>query len=151
MFTIIGHVVGAFIVTIGLSMSVRKIFVVLSFLLSCLGPANVTSASEAHAEVRVQMNMARILRLPSPASTVVIGNPDVADATIQDAETLVITGKGFGSTNLIALDAVGNPIADLIIHVSAEHQNKIIVFQGLDEQAVSCAPSCLPMTIGDNK
>ncbi|MGJ8527494.1 pilus assembly protein N-terminal domain-containing protein [Maritalea sp.] len=107
-----------------------------------------TFASDSQSEVNVMMNMARILRLPSAASTVVIGNPVIADAVIQDPRTLVLTGKGYGSTNLIALDSVGNPIADLIVHVGADSKNLVTVFQGMLKTSMSCAPNCQPMALG---
>ncbi|MFT6656859.1 pilus assembly protein N-terminal domain-containing protein [Maritalea sp.] len=110
--------------------------------------ATATIAAESKSEISVMMNMARILRLPSAASTIVIGNPIIADATIQDPRTLVLTGKGYGSTNLIALDAVGNPIADLIINVSADGANLVTVFQGSAKTSISCAPNCQPMALG---
>lgn len=98
--------------------------------------------------VSVNMNMARILRLPADASTVVVGNPVIADATIQDPRTLVLTGNGYGSTNLIALDAAGNPIADLIINVGADSAALVTVFKGENKNSMSCAPNCQPMAIG---
>ncbi|GLQ17448.1 pilus assembly protein N-terminal domain-containing protein [Maritalea porphyrae] len=110
--------------------------------------ATASYAAETQNEISVMMNMARILRLPSAASTVVIGNPVIADATIQDPQTLVLTGKGYGSTNLIALDAVGNPIADLIINVGADSSSLVTVFMGSAKTSVSCAPNCQPMALG---
>ncbi|MEP7239869.1 MAG: pilus assembly protein N-terminal domain-containing protein, partial [Devosia sp.] len=61
--------------------------------------------------ISITVNMARILRIAAPAATVIIGNPIVADVTIQDPQTLVLTGKSYGETNLIVLDSMGNPIA----------------------------------------
>ncbi len=51
------------------------------------------------------MNQARLLKLPDGVATLVIGNPAIADATLQAGGLLVITGKSFGRTNLIALDS----------------------------------------------
>jgi len=113
--------------------------------------ASATVAAESQSEVSVMMNMARILRLPSAASTVVIGNPVIADATIQDPRTLVLTGKGYGSTNLIALDSVGNPIADIIINVGADSANLVTVYQGTAKTSVSCSPNCQPMALGGDQ
>lgn len=113
--------------------------------------AGIGYAADPKGEVRVQVNMARILRLPSAASTVVIGNPAIADATIQDPETIVLTGKTFGHTNLIALDAVGNPIADLTVEVVAQQDNLVVVFNGLQRNTMSCTPECGPaMMMGDD-
>jgi hypothetical protein len=67
--------------------------------------------------VSVKVNMARILRISAPANTVIIGNPTVADVTIQDPQTLVLTGKSYGRTNMIVLDSRGSAIADTMIEV----------------------------------
>ena len=66
----------------------------------------VSPAAHAAANdpVSVQVNMARILRISAPAATVIIGNPGVADVTIQDPQTLILTGKSYGQTNLIVLE-----------------------------------------------
>ncbi|AVX05619.1 pilus assembly protein N-terminal domain-containing protein [Maritalea myrionectae] len=108
-------------------------------------------AADPQGQVDVQVNMARILRLPSAASTIVIGNPAIADATIQDPETIVLTGKTFGHTNLIALDAVGNPIADLKVEVVAQQDNVVLVYNGIARNTVSCTPECGPaLMMGDD-
>ena len=74
-------------------------------------------AQAADAPINVNVNMARILRINAAAATVIIGNPGIADVTIQDPQTLILTGKSYGQTNLIVLDATGNPIADTMIEV----------------------------------
>lgn len=108
-------------------------------------------AADPKGSVDVQVNMARILRLPSAASTIVIGNPGIADAAIQDPETIVLTGKTFGHTNLIALDAVGNPIADLKVEVVSQEDNLVLVYNGEERNTVSCTPDCGPaLMMGDD-
>ena len=38
----------------------------------------------------------------------ILGNPMIADVTmLKDTNAMVITGKGFGQTNLIAIDSAG--------------------------------------------
>ena len=49
-------------------------------LLMAGGPA----LAETTDPISVKVNMARILRISAPAATVIIGNPGVADITIQD-------------------------------------------------------------------
>ena len=50
---------------------------------------------------------ARLVKLPDRVTTIVIGNPLIADVTLQAGGLMVITGKGYGTTNLIALDRSG--------------------------------------------
>src|SRR6218665_2906192 len=103
------------------------------------------------APVSVKVNMARILRINTPASTVIIGNPGVADVTIQDPQTLVLTGKSYGQTNLIVLDSAGNPIADTLVSVVQGQGDLVTVYMGDARTTVSCAPVCQPMImLGDD-
>jgi hypothetical protein len=94
------------------------------------------------APVSVKVNMARILRIDAPASTVIIGNPGIADITIQDPQTLVLTGKSYGQTNLIILDSSGNPIADTMIEVTQDMADVVTVYVGNKRQSYSCEPVC---------
>ncbi len=101
--------------------------------------------------VSVQVNMARLLRISSPAETVIIGNPGIADVTIQDAKTLILTGRSYGTTNLIVLDGAGNPIVDTIIEVVQKQGGIVTVFQGSARTTLACAPECQPIImLGDN-
>ena len=46
---------------------------------------SAVSANEA--AIEVVMNQAKIVKLSQAASTVIIGNPEIADATVRDAQT----------------------------------------------------------------
>jgi Flp pilus assembly secretin CpaC len=112
---------------------------------------NAARADEEAAPITVKVNMARILRISSPAATVVIGNPGVADVTIQDPKTLVLTGKSYGQTNMIVLDAKGNPIADTMVEVVQSEANLVTVFSAGQRSTLACAPSCAPtVMLGDS-
>lgn len=101
--------------------------------------------------VTVNVNMARVLRINSPASTIIIGNPAIADVTIQDPQTLVLTGKSYGQTNLIVLDSAGNPIADTLVDVVQTHAEIVTVYMGSARTTLACQPVCQPtVTLGDD-
>lgn len=101
--------------------------------------------------VSVMVNMARILRINSPAATVVVGNPGVADVTIQDPETLILTGRSYGRTNLIIMDAQGNPIVDTFVQVIQPENDLVTVYQGAARTSLSCEPVCQPVImLGDD-
>jgi Flp pilus assembly secretin CpaC len=103
------------------------------------------------APVTVKVNMARILRINSPAATVIVGNPGVADVTIQDPQTLILTGKSYGQTNLIVLDASGSPVADTTIEVVLDQADLVTVYMGEKRTSLACAPECQPtIMIGDD-
>ena len=101
--------------------------------------------------VTVNANMARVLRINAPAATVIIGNPAVADVTIQDPQTLILTGRSYGRTNMIILDSNGDPIADTIVEVAQVKSDTVTIFSGPQRTSVACAPSCQPVImLGDD-
>lgn len=99
----------------------------------------------------VYYDQSQLLRLPRPVSEVIIGNPSIADVSIQGGNLLVVTGKTFGMTNIIALDAERNIIQDQRVLVERDEQRLINVHKGVDRQSFSCTPNCSPtLTIGDS-
>lgn len=113
----------------------------LSAILLLAMPFSAT-AQEGAGLLRVYMNQARILKLDRPVSKVIIGNAQVADATVADPKTIVLTGRAFGATNLVLLDAEGNAIADERILVSIDEGNTVRVFRQTDRSVLSCTPNC---------
>ncbi|SFV36610.1 Pilus formation protein N terminal region [Devosia crocina] len=101
--------------------------------------------------ISVNVNMARVLRISAPAATVIVGNPGIADVTIQDPQTLILTGKSYGQTNLIVLDGRGEPIADTLLEVVQMQAGVTTIYQGQLRTTVTCAPVCQPTaTLGDD-
>jgi Flp pilus assembly secretin CpaC len=111
----------------------------------CLALGVSVPAAPAFAQdapINVNVHMARILRINAPAATVIVGNPGIADVTIQDPTTLILTGKSYGQTNLIVLDSEGNPIADTLLEVVQMTAGLTTVYQGQNRTTLSCAPVC---------
>ena len=106
----------------------------------------LASAAGAKADeegmMRVFLNHAMVLKLDQPVSKVIVGNADVADATVADSRTIVLTGKAFGTTNLVLLDADGNALLDERILVSIDEGNTVRMFRQTDRTVLSCTPSC---------
>ncbi|CAH1650402.1 pilus assembly protein N-terminal domain-containing protein [Chelatococcus asaccharovorans] len=101
--------------------------------------------------ISVRTNQARIVRLPENAQTVVVGNPSVADVSLQKNNVLVVTGKSFGITNVIALDAQGAVVGESQLRVEASRDGIVMVQHGRQRQSFICAPSCEPtLAIGDD-
>ncbi len=129
-------------------MSFRTSLVALIALPMLMAPALTLAES---APVSVKVNMARILRINAPASTVIVGNPAIADVTIQDPQTLVLTGKAYGQTNLIVLDNRGSPIADTLVEVIQDQAGVVTVYMGDRRTSLSCEPTCQPtIMLGDD-
>lgn len=92
--------------------------------------------------MRVFLNHAKVLKLDQPVSKVIVGNSEVADATVADSRTIVLTGKAFGTTNLVLLDADGNALLDERILVSIDEGNTVRMFKQTDRTILSCTPTC---------
>ncbi len=112
----------------------------------------LATTAEAKDPISVTIDRAMVMRLPAPADTVIIGNPGIADATIHDRMTLILTGKIVGMTNLVILDAKGNPIADEVISVKKMHDGLVSVQRGANRFSYSCTPDCNTMfEVGDSQ
>lgn len=123
-----------------------------SFLASAVLAASFALfAARAEEALTVTVDQARIVKVPAGTRTLVIGNPMIADATLlKTGETMVVTGKGFGETNFIALDGNGKPLAQSQIRV-VSGSNGLIVQRGMDRQSYTCAPRCQPTArLGDD-
>ena len=107
----------------------------------------------AHAEdLIVKYDQSQLLRLPRPASEIIIGNPAIADVSVQAGNLLVVTGKTFGITNIIALDADRNVIQDQRILVRRDEVKVVNLQRGTQRQSYNCTPQCNPsITVGDDQ
>ncbi|WP_246732871.1 pilus assembly protein N-terminal domain-containing protein [Methylobacterium sp. BTF04] len=101
--------------------------------------------------VAVTVDNAKVIRLPDRTQTVIVGNPIIADVSLQKNGVLILTGKSFGATNLIALDAAGTMLAESTISVQAPQASVITVQRGLERESYSCTPNCQPsVQLGDS-
>ncbi|MCM2434301.1 hypothetical protein HGO39_16425 [Agrobacterium rosae] len=121
-----------------LSVSIARIAATLTVLIATSAPIMAADSDM----LRVSMNHARVLKLDRPVSKVIIGNSKVADATVADATTIVLTGRSFGTTNLVLLDADGNAIVDERVLVSIDEGNTVRVFRQTARTVLSCTPNC---------
>lgn len=101
-------------------------------------------------DIIVTYDQSQLLSLPRPAAEIIVGNPVVADVSVQSGNLLVITGKAFGITNMIALDAKRQVIFDKRILVKRDDVRVVNLQRGAARQTFNCTPQCNPtITIGD--
>lgn len=119
-----------------------------------LASAHGLHATEAGSEpvvVPVMVDNAKVIRLPEKTQTVIVGNPIIADVALQKNGIVILTGKSFGTTNLIALDAGGAMLAESLIRVQAPQAATVTVQRGLERESYSCTPHCQPAAqLGDS-
>jgi hypothetical protein len=122
-------------------------------LASLLYVAAAIAAPPASADnVTINLDEARIVKLPDRVATIVIGNPLIADATLQNGGILIVTGKGYGATNLLALDRSGQVLMDQTVQVlGPATDDLVVVYKGIERESYSCAPDCQRrITLGDS-
>jgi hypothetical protein len=100
--------------------------------------------------VQVLVDQATLVRLDRPAAEIVVGNPSIADVSVQSGKVLVVTGKSFGETNLIVMDADGKVVANRQLLVQEPRTGFVTMYRGSARQTLHCAPYCTPaLVIGD--
>jgi len=122
-----------------------KLFAVAGVLLS-------VDVSPAAAEdmISVNVDQAKLVRFPDKIATIVVGNPLIADVALQPGGIVVVTGKGYGATNVIAMDRAGGVLMDRTIQVAGPVGKVVTVYRGMNRESYSCAPHCeRRVTLGD--
>jgi hypothetical protein len=115
-----------------------------------LSPLAATAEPAVDATIAVNVDQARLLKLPAKVSTIVVGNPLIADVTLQTGGIVVVTGKGYGATNFIAMDRSGEVLVDRLIQVEGPTDQVVTVYRGVDRETYTCQPVCQRRaTLGD--
>ena len=74
----------------------------------------------------------------------------IADVTLQAGGIIVVTGKGYGATNFIAMDRKGEVLMDRVIQVEGPTDQLVTVYRGIERESYSCMPICQRrVTLGD--
>ena len=107
-------------------------------------------AEPSASTIAVNVDQARLVKLPARVATIVVGNPLIADVALQAGGVIVVTGKGYGATNFIAMDRTGEVLVDRLIQVEGPTDQLITVYRGVDRESYSCMPICQRrITLGD--
>jgi hypothetical protein len=129
--------------------------VLLLLALAGAAPAATLAAPAAPASappgmLTVTIDQAKVAQLPAGTRTLVVGNPAIADVTmLKGGLAMVVTGKGYGETNMIALDAQGNIIVENQIDVEPT-RSVLVVQRGNARESYWCHPTCMPtVQLGD--
>ena len=115
------------------------------------GLATTLAAATASAEeISVSADQSQVISLDRTPGTVVVGNPTIADVTMQ-GNLLFIHGRAFGKTNIIVLDENGNHLGDYDINVLTDDSYNVVVFKPGVRQSYTCKTDCEAVVqIGDS-
>ncbi len=99
----------------------------------------------------VEANKAVAVRLSGNAASIVIGNKNVADVAVHNEQLLFVTGKTFGTTNLMVYDRAGRQIYASEVVVSGNSANLTTITRAGSRFTYDCAPDCQSiLSVGDN-
>ena len=133
------------------SMGWRARAVSLIFSLAAATMLDLAPASAGDA-IAVNVDQAKLIKLPERVATIVVGNPLIADVTLQPGGMVVVTGKGYGATNMIAMNRAGETLVDREIQVGAPTDQVVTIYRGVDRESYSCMPMCQRrVTLGDGE
>jgi Flp pilus assembly secretin CpaC len=124
------------------SLSPARLVAVLAAAAVVLSPAIGTAQSGS---LNVGIDQAQRVQLRGPAGSVIVGNPAIADVTVVDSNTLYITGKGYGVTEIVAVDTIGRTVfQSQIIVTDGAGSGRVRVWRGGQATEMACAASCSP-------
>jgi Flp pilus assembly secretin CpaC len=103
--------------------SIRLLITSLALTLASIG----TTLAQSSEPVQLTPGFTRLIRFDRPIATIVIGNPEVADARAQTDRSIALVGKAVGITNLIALDGAGAEVFNALVVVGARDAGKVII------------------------
>jgi Flp pilus assembly secretin CpaC len=115
----------------------RKLIIAASLAIALPAPAFAAGIALAMDEVRT-------VSFKTPVATVYVGNPSIADINMIDARHAFVIGKGFGNTNIVALDGDGKQVFDTSIAVLATAANAsstLVLNRGAQRSTYSCTAS----------
>ena len=102
--------------------------------------------ASATEQLTVTTDQSQIITVNRAPGTVVVGNPTIADVTIQGNQ-LFVHGRVFGKTNIIVLDENGSQLAEYMVNVVLEDDYNVVVFKagvgaGIQKESYTCKTDC---------
>jgi len=99
-------------------------------------------AHPAYADgVAIAMDEVRTITFPKSVATVYVGNPAIADINMIDSRHAFILGKGYGNTNIVALDHEGDQVSNTHVSVMARQDSTVTLQRGVSRLTYSCTAS----------
>jgi len=120
------------------------------YFLAAIGLALAAAPAALADTFKVSIDQTVALKIPGSANSVVIGNAAVADVAVHDASTILVTGKAFGTTNLMVLDRSGRTIYANQVSVGGQPDTDMTIVRAGGTYTYSCVDKCrATATVGD--
>ncbi|MBM3519432.1 MAG: hypothetical protein FJX63_01450 [Alphaproteobacteria bacterium] len=121
-----------------------------SGLVAALALWSAPLAALAAEPIVIYSDQSQIITVSRQPATVVVGNPSIADVTIQ-GQQVFLHARSYGTTNIIILDDAGKQIADYEVTVMLGGSNNLAVFKAGNQYTYVCAPDCeVSLHVGDD-
>lgn len=102
-------------------------------------------------QIWLTMDQVRPYKLETPAQSIVVGNPAIADVSIRDNTNVLLFGKSPGLTNIYVFDEAGEPIKNLTVRVRTPSSDMLTVHRGSSRMTYNCTTNCeATVTVGDD-
>jgi hypothetical protein len=108
----------------------------------------------ATGDVSLALDEVHTLTFRAPIATVYVGNPSIADITMIDSRHAFVLGKGFGRTNIVALNHDGVQVfASHVSVIGNDNAGTVTLNRGAQRVTYNCTGSrCEPTPLpGDGK
>ena len=124
-----------------------KLFSIRTLLIGALALA--AGPALAATDLILTADQAKLLAVTGEPGTIVIGNPNIADVTVQGSQVFV-HGRNYGTTNMIVFDRDGNQLAAFDITVMMGGSHNLTVYKAGGRFSYACAPNCeASLQVGD--
>jgi Pilus formation protein N terminal region len=113
-----------------------------------------TPAYAAGDTVALALDEVHTITFKTPVATVYVGNPTIADVTMLDARHAFVQGKGYGRTNIVALNRDNAQVFNAHVTVVGAHDaGTVTLNRGAQRVTLTCAGGrCEPTpTLGDDQ
>ena len=113
--------------------------------------APATTMAYAGEPLTVYTDHSRVLTVARAPGTIVVGNPSIADVTIQGTQVF-LHARSYGTTNVLIMDENGSQLADYEVSVQTGGDNNVFVFRSsFSQETLLCAPDCeSTLHVGDD-
>ncbi len=111
----------------------------------------IMAQSASAGQIWLTMDQVRPFKLENPAQKIVVGNPSIADVTVQDSQNLLMFGKAPGLTNIYIFNEDGETFENLIVRVRSPSSDMLTVHRGTARTTYNCTTNCeATITVGDD-
>ena len=115
-----------------------------SLLLAAALFAAPLAANAQDGALNVEIDRSARVQLRGAAASIIVGNPQIADVSLVDANTMFIVGKGYGVTQVVAVDGVGRTLFQREVIVTGGSTGLVRVWRGAQATEMACGTSCTP-------